>query len=72
MSINWKPVERARRQETYLVGHEAYRGWFVVASIDVHGEWAVEGTTKPLERKPTHFAELNAPPQTFGEQFGTA
>ena len=72
--IDWKPIDRAPRQTMILVGHEAFRGWFRIAECSALGEWT-EGlcTTRPLERMPTHFAELDPPPFTnFVNQTGNA
>lgn len=63
MSIQWLPIDRVPGQTMVLVGHEAFRGWFEVAERNALGEWHRALTQIPLERQPTHFAHIEAPPR---------
>lgn len=61
---SWRPIDAARQQTMYLVGHEAFRGWFEVAEYQITVGWVHRGTSRRLEHEPTHFAEIEPPPFT--------
>lgn len=64
----WKPTSEALPQETYLVGHEDYRGWFRIATLNLLDGWMDEskgGYSFRLDKEPTHFRPLSAPPRTL-------
>jgi hypothetical protein len=61
MTISWRPIETAPKQQGVLVTSEFLPGWFEIGA-QVLGEWrrGLHVSGDLMEHAPTHWAELTA------------